>query len=244
MERKNILISPVGKKALEISEGWSSDERNYDIMLIYYDKEGYEDFIGVSDYLILKRGFKYPLLHQIFIENVDLLSKYDYFFFPDDDVRMTSEDINKLFFFSKIQEISVCQPSLYPKNFTWPITQHNPNTIFRYVSMVEIMCPLFSRDALQKCLPSFVESNSGWGLEVAWYRLLGSKEYMFIIFDLVIATHEGVRGGESKLYDSLTERGIDPQDEYYALEKKYDWRINFYDIVHVYIEQGDGAQGS
>lgn len=237
MERKNLLISPVGKKAFEISQGWSLGDRSYDILLIYYDDEGHEDFMRISDYLILKKGFKYPLLHEILNDIQIFLSKYDYFFLPDDDVRMTSEDINKLFFFAEIQQTVICQPSLYPKNFTWPITQHNPDTIFRYVSMVEIMCPLFSRDALLKCLPSFVESQSGWGLEVAWYRLLGSQEYQFIIYDMVIAIHEGVRGdADSKMYNNLTKIGIDPQDEYYALEKKYDWRINFYDVAHVYKE--------
>lgn len=241
MERKNILISAVGKKAFEICKEWYMNDRNYDIMLIYYDNDGFEDFMYISDYLILNKGFKYPLIYQLFNKDLGLLLKYEYFFFPDDDVRMTSGDINELFYFSKSQQISVCQPSLYPKNFTWPITQHNPDTIFRYVSMVEIMCPLFSRDALEKCLPSFLESNSGWGLEVAWYRLLGSREYMFAIYDLVIAKHEGIRGGESKLYDNLTKMGLDPQEEYYALEKKYDWRINFYDVMHIHKDKSDGA---
>lgn len=234
MKRENLLISPVGKKGLEISKGWASGDRNYDIMLIYYDIDGYEDFSDIADYLILTKGFKYPLIYKIFNENLDLISGYSYFFFPDDDIRMTSRDINKLFSFSERKKVSVCQPSLYPKNITWPTTQNNPDTKFRYVSLVEIMCPVFSQAALRKCLPSFIESHSGWGLEVAWYRLLGSEKYMFIVCDLVIAIHEGVRGSGSKMYDNLKKMGISPDREWHSLERKYDKKVDFYDVKYVY----------
>jgi len=234
INRKNLLISPVGKNAFEICKGWISTDRSYDIMFIYYDMDGYENFKNTADYFVLTKGFKFPLIHQILSENLELITKYNYFFFPDDDIRITSRDIDRLFSFATSKKISVCQPSLYPKNFTWPITKNNPDTLFRYVSMVEIMCPVFSKDALNKCLPSFTESYSGWGLEVAWYRLLGSKQKQFIIYDLVIAIHEGVRGSGSKMYDNLSKMGIHPADEYHRLEKKYDWKIDFYDIHYVY----------
>lgn len=210
MKRKNLLVSPVGKKSLDICEGWASGDRSYDIILIYFDTDGSEDFQHIAEHVILFKGFKYPLLYRLFDANIELIIKYEYFFFPDDDIRMTSRDINKLFSFAKAQRITVCQPSLYPKNYFWQITKNSPDTKFRYVSLVEIMCPVFSREALKKCLPSFVESNSGWGLEVAWYRLLGSKKDMFIIYDLIIAIHEGILGASSKLYDNLKEMGISP----------------------------------
>jgi len=240
MSRKNLLISPVGKNALEICSEWASGDRSYDIMFVYYDADGYENFKKIADYFILTKGFKYPLIHQVFQENQKLLSNYEFFFFPDDDIRLSTKNINKLFSFAKVSQVSVCQPSLFPKNVVWPITQNNPNTAYRYVSMVEIMCPLFSQDALKKCLPSFTESYSGWGLEAAWYRLLGSKEYQFIVYDLVIAVHEGVRKAGSKMYENLTKIGKNPDHEWRALEKKYDWKVNFQDIKHIYREDHHG----
>ena len=234
MKRRNLLLSPVGKKSLEICQGWASGDRTYDIMLLYFDSEGSENFLQIAEHIVKTKGFKYPLIHQFFSDNIELISNYEYFFFPDDDIRMTSRDINKLFYFAKKKRISVCQPSLYPKNFYWEITQNNPDTKYRYVSLVEIMCPLFSREALTKCLSSFLESNSGWGLEIAWYRLLGSKKKQFIIYDLVIALHEGILGASSKLYDNLTEMGISPDEEFNRLEAKYNMQTEFYNIEYVY----------
>lgn len=234
MKRTNLLISPVGKNALDICQGWTLGKRNYDVMLIYYDADDYQEFKKIADYFVLTKGFKYPLLAEILSQNIELLSKYAYFFFPDDDVRMSSKEINKLFRFSKKQKINICQPSLFPENCNWPITQHNPNTQFRYVSLVEIMCPLFSQHALKKCLPSFSESYSGWGLEAAWYRCLGSRDDNFIVYDLVRAKHEGIRAMGSKMYDNLKAMGVTPVDEFHALRRKYQWNINFYDIRYVY----------
>jgi len=237
MNRKNLLISPVGKNAFEICKAWASDNRSYDIMLIYYDSDGYQDFQTIADYLLVTKGFKYPLIYKIINANSELITKYEYFFLPDDDIRMTSKDINRLFSFAKNRKIVVCQPSLYPKNITWPITQNNPDTKFRYVSVVEIMCPLFSKSALIKCLPSFIESYSGWGLEAAWYRLLDSKNNVFIIYDQVIAIHEGVRGGGSKMYTNLAKMGISPDYEWHSLEKKYDWNVDFHDVKYIYTNE-------
>jgi hypothetical protein len=234
MTRTNLLISPVGQGAFELCKDWAAGPRSYDIMFIFYDTEGYENFKSIAEYFVLIKGFKYPLIYSVLRENEHLLSKYKRFFFPDDDIRLTSKAIDQMFTFSEKHKISICQPSLYPKNVTWPITEHNPNTNYRFVSVVEIMCPLFSKDALSRCMYSFVESNSGWGLEAAWYRLLGSKDDIFVVNDQVVAIHEGVRGGGRKMYDNLTKMGISPDYEWKYLEAKYNWKIDFHDIRYVY----------
>ena len=234
MKRKYLLISPVGKKSLDICRGWDAPNRGFDMLFIYYDSSGYEDFFSISDYLLLRPGFKYPLLHQVLTEQPFLLLKYDYFFFPDDDLRMTAGDIEKLFSFAQQQHINICQPSLYPINVGWPVTAHHPFTAYRYVSMVEVMCPLFSRDALKKCLPSFIESRSGWGLEVAWYRLLGSKKEQFIICDLVIVIHEGIRANGSVYYDNLQQAGISPYHDLDTLEQKYKLKTEISVLKYIY----------
>ena len=88
--------------------------------------------------------------------------------------------------------------------------------------------------ALKKCLPSFIESRSGWGLEVAWYRLLGSKKEQFIICDLVVVIHEGIRANGSVYYDNLQQAGISHYHDLDTLEQKYKLKTEISVLKYIY----------
>ena len=93
-KNKYLLFSSVSKRSngKQAWEYWNEGERNYDIVLAYYK----DDVPGeCSDYCFKRNDFKLPNFYY-FANNNDI-SSYDAFFIVDDDITMTSQDINKMF---------------------------------------------------------------------------------------------------------------------------------------------------
>ena len=233
-----LLITTVGERALEICRQWTSGARKYDVFLIYYDKNDGSDFRSMADFYVKKPGFKYPLIGKIIDEYPMLMKRYKYFYLPDDDIEMDVVAINRLFEFAKLNELKICQPSISPYNYSWECTVHNPYTKFRYVKMIEVMCPLFSRNALKKCLLTFQKSQSGWGLEPVWSKLLGDRDKSFAVYDEVVANHKHpVDTQNGVLYSNLKNHGIDPKAELNDLLREYNVKLDFYQIGSVYKDE-------
>ena len=56
-------------------------------------------------------------------------------------------------------------------------TARRPEYDFRISNVVEIMCPFWTRRALEACLPDFVDApnKQGYGLEYSWEAILESR---------------------------------------------------------------------
>lgn len=231
----NLLITTVGKRAISTCRMWFSHKKEYDIVLVCYDESNINAFEEISDYVLSRKGFKYPLLYKMFKDYPFLLEMYNYFFFPDDDVEISAESINRLFTFIKTNKLNLCQPSLLPYNYNWAITVNNPLTTFRYVKMIEVMCPAFSKQALKVCLPTFVESQSSWGLEPVWSKLLARVPLTIAVYDEVTVSHINVINlSEGPLYLALKNTGIDAQNELSNLMLKYDTKLDFTELRPIY----------
>lgn len=63
----------------------------------------------------------------------------------------------------------------------------NPESYVRATTFVEIMAPFLSRDAVEKCAPTFALSELGWGLEYLWSDILKSRG--MAIVDCFPVTH-------------------------------------------------------
>jgi hypothetical protein len=74
----------------------------------------------------------------------------------------------------------------------------------RYVSTVELMCPLMKRDALAALLPIFKLTKSGWGVDLLWGQQVLDKfgPDRIGVFDVVQVRH-GRPVGKGELYDKL-----------------------------------------
>jgi|GEM_PF-647493 len=234
-ENKFLLITTVGKRAYKTCNAWVSRSRSFDVLFIYYDLDEQKIFEELSDFFITLSGFKYPSIYKLLSLFPHLLEDYEYFFLPDDDVFLNSLDIDKLFLFAETNKVAICQPSIFEVNCNWFITVHNPYTKYRYVSMVEVMCPLFSKTALKLCLPSFSESQSGWGLESAWAKLLSGTGFKFAIYDGVKAFHSSpLDQTNGSLYKALSKIKINPISELVNISKKYETQIEFKNLDFVY----------
>ncbi|WP_114748967.1 DUF707 domain-containing protein [Pleomorphovibrio marinus] len=237
-ENKFLLITTVGARSTATCLNWINSRESYDIILIYYDKNITKSYFyhDLADVVIFQEGYKYPTLYSFFKKYPKLLEKYEYFFLPDDDIEIFGSEIEILFSFAQEKSIALCQPSIQPINYTYNVTINNPYTFYRNVSMIEVMCPLFSKEALKICLKTFNESQSGWGLELAWAKLLNSNKYIFSILDKVIALHsKPINLYDGVLYKSLLKKKINPNVELKNMCEKYNTTINFVNISFYYI---------
>jgi Protein of unknown function (DUF707) len=144
----------------------------YDLFVIDYETEG---------------SYKYHAIKNL-IEARDMLNTYDYFWFPDYDIKINDADLRKLVKLSRASGFDLSQPSLSSDSFTsWDITKHVPNSLTRETNFVEIMCPLFTSAFLKAMLWTFDLNFSGWGLDHLWFAMSGNCKLGII--DAVQVTH-------------------------------------------------------
>ena len=93
----NLIISPVGDNSLHSS--WMGDDAHFDLVLLYYgDNENIaQSYLYYTPYVYTAKGEKYHLLKSFIQSNLDFISNYKYIWFPDDDVSISTQNINKLF---------------------------------------------------------------------------------------------------------------------------------------------------
>ncbi len=105
------------------------------------------------------------------------LEDWDYVWFPDDDNDISPRDVERLFELAHKHDFQLCQPSMSADSteIGWDVCRHVPGSEARPTNFVEVMCPLFSREALEACRPTFDVNYSGWGLDFVWPKLLDYK---------------------------------------------------------------------
>lgn len=222
MSFRNIVIAPCGNKSYLFNSSWlkEKDARNFDLCLLFYhDQINDAGRYGEADYFYHLRDFKYHMLHQLLTAiHPEWLEQYDYFYFLDDDIEIETKDINEMFLLSRATKSAISQAALSKDSFcSWPMFKQKKNVFCRFVGQIEVMAPLFEREALKKCLPSFVGNRSSWGVDSVWPKILGYPEDRLVVFDQVVMKHTlPVGGGE--LYQKI---GVDPHDEWKAITEAY-----------------------
>ena len=222
MNKKNLVIAPCGNASTLFATDWLSSpaEKEFDLCLLFYHQEINNPalYAGVEYFYHLK-DFKFKMIHELLtLRAPQLLNEYDYFFFIDDDIAIDTAGINRLFQLSKTFGMSITQASLSHNSFcSWPIFKNKPNCLLRYVGQIEVMAPLFSRPALQQCLPSFNENKSSWGLDSVWPKILGYRTDKLAVFDAVVMEHTRPVGG-GELYKKIK---ADPHEEWTTIAEKY-----------------------
>lgn len=222
MAAKNIVIAPCGNRAYLFRERWLQyrQEKEFDVCLLFYhDQINNPSLYEGIDFFYQLKDFKYHMIHNL-LTNIhpEWLDQYDYFYFLDDDIEMDTHEINRMFLLSRAFNGDICQASLTQDSFcSWPMFKQQPNSFCRFVGQIEVMAPLFHKDALKKCLPSFVGNKSSWGVDSVWSKLLDYPKDKLIVFDTVIMRHtQPVGGGE--LYQKI---GINPHDDWNAIVNSF-----------------------
>jgi hypothetical protein len=208
--RTNLVISPIGDESMHAS--WLADRqvRTFDVFLIYYgQRDGFarQD----ADHYLCRTGFKWELLDHALRHYRHVVERYERVWCPDCDVRADTASINHLFAVCREYRLQLAQPAISAGEVSYEFLRRRPGLVLRYSPFVECMCPLFTREALYRVLPTFLETRSGWGLDWLWPRSFGPRE--MAVVDSIGVEHTGrlLRG---ELYRKLAALGIDAGREF------------------------------
>lgn len=215
--KKNAVFVPVGKDSLhrQLLKG----DADFDLHLLIYDGS-YNKFCNDSDFVACDAGYKMDMTYRYLHRHPELFEKYEYFFLLDDDIVISTEDVNRLFSMMREYQLKIAQPSLVMSYYTYKHTAFHPFYILRYTNFVEMMMPCFSRDALKAVLPTFEQKIRWCGIEMHWPVLVGSNHKDMAIVDAVSAKH--TRPVQS--WNSLSQL----QQENYLKKYNLSWSIEMY----------------
>ena len=217
--KKNLIITPTGKESLYVN--WLGPNDNFDIIFLCYEDNNFHVELKNKGFNSFKvKGEKWGIIKTFLNDNGEFLKNYDLFWFPDDDLNIDSESINKLFDLHKKYDIYLSQPSVFGHT-SHIITNKKNDTILRYTNFVEVMCPMMSKDCLLSLLNTFDYSESGWGLDLLWPKILNYPEDKIAIIDDVEIEHTKPVGSNYKNRFSK-----EPQEELNFLMEKYNLNFN------------------
>jgi hypothetical protein len=206
---RNLIISPIGKNSVHGSWTSQSAVRTYDLLLINYSTQPGFGAADATHYLE-RQGMKWELMSYALDTLPDIVAQYKNVWLPDDDIRASPSQINRLFALFEEYRLQLAQPAIAAGEVSYKVFRQRPGIILRYTPLVELMCPLFTRDALRQVSATFVESRSGWGLDVIWPRLFAADEVAII--DAVGVEHTRPVG-KGAMYRTLSQQNIDPRRE-------------------------------
>ena len=127
--------------------------------------------------------FKFPAIHKWLTENQAELEQYTHIMLPDADIDFPETAYSKLS--EQLDAHSgyeIYHPAITPAaNTAWrPLRVAAKNDTPS--NFTEIMCPIFTKEALTNLLSTFTLSYSGWALNFIWAQ----KAKCCILYDWVI----------------------------------------------------------
>ncbi|MGQ5718419.1 DUF707 domain-containing protein [Pseudochrobactrum asaccharolyticum] len=136
------------------------------------------------------KGGKWEGIFEYFKANPESLKEYDYYFFPDDDIETTAENIQKFFALCEKFNLKLAQPALRTDSyFSHDITVQRRLFTIRHTDFVELMIPFMSQKILQKSLPFFENAKYGWGLDYIWSQFADNPDSEVGIVDSTPVGH-------------------------------------------------------
>lgn len=208
--RRNLVISPVGAGSVHASWLDDAEARSFDVFLVDYS-DGMDAARNDADHYLRRRGFKWELIDHVLREQGDLVRRYDRIWCPDCDIRSDTRSINRLFALFERYQLQLAQPAISAGEISFQFVRQRPDVVLRYSPFVEVMCPLFTREALFRVQPTLLESRSGWGLDWLWSRIFQAGE--MAVIDAVGVEHTG-RLSRGENYQNLAKLGVEPGQEF------------------------------
>lgn len=203
---RNLVVMPFGNTSL--CSGWITDRtnRNFDVVLLGYHTITDQKILNNEAVKIFHYySYKWWMIQDFFTQNKNYLTDYDSFFFPDDDIEVTGQQINNLFECFDYMSLQLAQPSLTHDSYmSWKVLRHKKFSGLRYVTTVELMCPMMKQQALEKLMPTFKLTKSGWGIDLLWGKQ-GQEHFgknKIAVLDIIRVKHSKPVGG-GELYTKL-----------------------------------------
>lgn len=221
----NLIISAVGDESLHTE--WIAGDKQFDLALIYYgnDESIAKAYAMQAKWFSQAKGMKYHLIAQFLETHSNILSDYEYIWFPDNDVSISTESINRLFQIAKAEQLQLCQPAM-TGYLSHPITKPAPRLLLRYANFIEVLAPLMRVDSLAILKESFTLNYSGWGFDYLWPFLLGNPKKSIAIIDAITMKHTKPVGNDYSRFPKH------PKKELKELLKKYKGAIKEKQVIY------------
>lgn len=207
---RNLIISTIGDSSCHRTWIAGPETPNFDLFLIYYG-DGPDAAAADAQYYLRRKGFKFELLHHVALEHRSTLAKYDRIWCPDDDVACSTRDLNLLFEIFERYRLRLAQPGIAAGDTSYRSLLRKPGNILRYTPFVEVMCPLFTREAFDQLSTTFLECRSAWGLDWVWAKQFAPRE-MAIIDKVGVHHTRPLCSGDH--YKQLSRLGINPRGDF------------------------------
>lgn len=185
--RRNLVVMRAGNGAL-FPDWKPAPSRSWDLAISFYG-EGRPEW--GQEYFHPAKGPKWEPIHHWLAANREILDRYDYVWFPDDDILTTWENVNDLFQICRDYDLQLAQPALTHDSYIChAVTKQDPNSLLRFTAFVEGMVPVFRSEALRLCMPVLQEeSRFGWGHDWVFPMLLGYPPSKIGIIDACPVKH-------------------------------------------------------
>ena len=201
---RNLVYTSAGDRS-NVSR-WLKGPREFDLWLTYYGDRGHS-LRAIADIYNVRKGSKFQNLHYAYRTWPSVFGKYDAIFVLDDDVVLSGRSVNRLFEIREQYDLWLLQPAFHPRGkISHPITRVRPECLLRFTNFVEMTCPLFRRDKLERFLEVYDPALPGYGMDWWFIEAMGDDvRGKIAIVDEVSCINplEMVKGGLRREIDRL-----------------------------------------
>jgi len=186
-----LLFSSIGERR-HAYKMWADINKEYDIVTYFYGDDSNMINKNNIDVFINHKGLKLDNFYHYYINYKELVLSYKVVWIVDDDIEISSSDINKMFktfdknnlvyggpSFTKNSFITCCKNKKY----------NNTNGDYINTEFIEIGIPLFSTKILPEIIEYFKDSYSGFGIEYLFYKKLKKYKNKIGLLHNIICNH-------------------------------------------------------
>lgn len=157
---------------------WAGKERTYDIMVTFYGDNSTKSELSRehADRFVSMKGSKFQNLYMLYHAHPEFFNGYKYIAVFDDDIELSTLDMNRLFEIAQRNNLWVCQPSFtHDSKISHDITQFSDGLEMVFSNFVEMNAPVFQADRLFEFLNHRKNDGNlfGYGTDHLYMHVLG-----------------------------------------------------------------------
>ena len=127
---RNLIISPIGNSSVHGSWSILSAARTYDLLLINYSNQPGFGAADATHYLE-RKGMKWELLTHALDMLPEVVARYTNVWLPDDDIRTSPSEIDRLFAIFEDYRLQMAQPAIAAGEVSYKVFRQRPGVILR-----------------------------------------------------------------------------------------------------------------
>jgi hypothetical protein len=199
--------------------------RRWDLVVAYYgdDEQTFSEISKPCIYAFRTKGSKFQNLRKLLLQSPNFFDRYSHVWVCDDDIQMSTAQINEAFEITEALGFWVAQPAMRSegKNSHWINCYAGPQWDYRIVNFVEVGLPIFRRDKLIEFMAVYDGSLTGWGIDQWYANVFNANEFgRFAIIDRIQVTNPYDLGKRGHDIDSLQTAAL-RSFEWQSVRKKY-----------------------